>query len=292
MEQTVYADILFLINFSMDYLCFYITTKLLHRKLHKVRALIASVFGGVYSVAILFSNFVSPLRLVCDIGSFFVMCLFVFVSKKNSFLKFITLSLSYIGVSVALGGIMTAGFNMLNSLGLPLDALSESGDGMPVWLFALLAALSGCATLAGGRFFRKKQSEKSANIEIVFDGKSVRLAALCDTGNLLRDPISGKAVVLAEISAFNKTLPREFIGAVRKKDASLLTSLPENISKSLHLIPSRSAGGSSILYALTPDRISILSDQKSYDIEALFAPVVLESSANGFQALLPPELMV
>ena len=33
MEQEVYGDLLFCVNFSMDFLCFYLTAKLLHRRL-------------------------------------------------------------------------------------------------------------------------------------------------------------------------------------------------------------------------------------------------------------------
>ena len=157
MGQTVYGDLLFLINFSMDYLCCYITAKLLHRNFPRIRALLASAVGGIYAVAILFSGFVPPLELVCDIVAGILMCIAVFAGKKTGFWKFMLCSLTYVGVSAALAGLMTAMFNLLNSLGLPLGSLEQSGDGMPVWLFAILAAVSGAATLAGGKFFRKKQ---------------------------------------------------------------------------------------------------------------------------------------
>ncbi len=293
MEQTVYADLLFLINFSMDYLCFYITAKLLHRKLSPIRALLSSIIGGVYSVAILFAGLVAPLELVCDIAAGLLMCSIVFTGRNIGIWKYSVSSLAYVGVSVALGGMMTAIFNMLNLLGLPLGSISESGDGMPVWLFALLAAASGVATLAGGRFMRKKQTERSADIEITYSGQTVKLAAVCDSGNFLRDPVSGKSVIVTDLSAIERALPHELVRAVRSKDASMLAKLPPDSARRLRLIPSRTALGGGMLFAMTPDRLTVsLCGELPHEVEALFAPVELMSTAGGFQALIPPELIV
>ena len=175
MEQTVYADLLFLVNFSMDFLCFYITGSILKRRLSVIRALIASVCGGVYSVAVLFAYLVPPFGLVLDALACIAMCAAVFIERKSKFSRVLLASAVYIGVSAALGGMMTALFNLLNTLNFPFDAMDSQSEGIPVWLFAILAAVSGIATLAGGRFFREKQSEKRASVEISFCGKSVTL---------------------------------------------------------------------------------------------------------------------
>ena len=292
MEQTVYADILFLINFSMDYLCFYITSRLLHRKLPKARTFFAAVGGGLYSVLILVANFVSPLRLVCDLAAGFIMCAAVFTDKKTSLGKTVLHSLAYVGVSVLLGGIMTAIFNMLNAIGFAKALENGGGDGMPVWIFAALSAIYGWATLTGGRFFRKKQGEKSADIEISFGGKTVSLTALCDSGNLIRDPISGKCIVVADLSSVSPALPPEMVSAVQKNDISAFESLPREQAKKIRFVPSRTATGNGILYAIKPDRLTVTVCGVSQSVDALFAPVSLGASAKGFQALLPPELLV
>ena len=276
----------------MDYLCFYISARLLHRKLPKLRTFFASVGGGLYAVIILIADFVSPLRLVCDIFACLAMCAVVFLDKKISFTKNLLHALAYVGVSVALGGIMTAIFNMLNSLGLPLDALSESGDGMPVWIFAIISALSGAATLAGGRFFRKKQTEKSADVTITFSGKTVRLTALCDSGNLIRDPISGKSIVVTDIFSVSSALPDELLPILRKNDLAAVEKLSSENAKRIRFIPSRTATGTGILCALTPDKLTVTVHGVTQNVDALFAPVELGASAGGFQALLPPELLV
>ena len=188
---------------------------------------------------------------------------------------------------------MTALFNLLNTLDLPLDALKNDSEGIPVWLFALLAAVSGAATLAGGRFFREKQSNKSARVEISYGGRSVSLCALCDNGNLVRDPISGKCVIIGDLASLRRILPEQIIRAVRENNPSHISGLPPEAARRLRLIPATSVGGASVLYALSADKIVVRTpDGKEHESDALFAPAPIGGSAKGYEALLPSELLI
>ena len=51
MEQVVYGDVLFIINFSMDFLSLYVTAKFIHLRLRLVPAIAAAAIGAVYGVA-------------------------------------------------------------------------------------------------------------------------------------------------------------------------------------------------------------------------------------------------
>lgn len=290
MGETVYADILFLINFSMDFLCFYITFKLLRRKFAKFRAFLAAIAGGVYSCAVLFAELSPPLELVLDLLAGILLCVIVFASKRVKFGEFLLLSATYIGVSAALGGFMTALFNLMNTLNLPLSDIE--GDGMPVWLFAIIAAVSGAVTLAGGKFFRKKQSQTSCDLEITFGKKTTKLAALSDTGNLLRDPVNGRCVIPVELDEISPALPLSLVRALNRKNSSDLSDLPPDVARKIRVIPAGTALGENLLLAVKPDKISVLSNGSAHEIDALIAPVRLHGSADGFSALIPPELLV
>ena len=81
--MTVYGDLLFLINVSMDFLCFYICCLLLRCPLPLFRTCVASALGGVYSVAALFIV-ASPLAsFLLDVLCCAWMCIAVFWSKKT-----------------------------------------------------------------------------------------------------------------------------------------------------------------------------------------------------------------
>ena len=74
MGETVYADILFFINFSMDFLCFYICSRVLGRPLACLRAALASAMGGVYSVAMLIWCPDGIVSLLLDVSVLLIMC--------------------------------------------------------------------------------------------------------------------------------------------------------------------------------------------------------------------------
>ena len=114
--MTVYGDLLFLINFSMDFLCFYLSCLLLHRKMKLGRTFIASVLGGIYSVLALFVSTNGTIALLIDILVLVLMCWIAYGVGKSGFKALIKAIFLYFFVSALLGGLMTALFSLFNSL--------------------------------------------------------------------------------------------------------------------------------------------------------------------------------
>ena len=46
--EYIYGDVLFVINFCMDFLSLYISGKLMHMKMSRLRLIIAATAGGIY----------------------------------------------------------------------------------------------------------------------------------------------------------------------------------------------------------------------------------------------------
>ena len=78
MGRTVYVDLFFLINFSMDFLCFFLAGKLLERKMSLPRMLIASALGGIYANVSLLLSLGGILGVVIDVAVCMIMCLIAF----------------------------------------------------------------------------------------------------------------------------------------------------------------------------------------------------------------------
>ena len=74
---TVYGDVLFLINFSMDFLLLFSTSKIMHLRPSAKRLVISSVLGGAYGVAALFIGS-AALTLVCNTAAALFMCFLSF----------------------------------------------------------------------------------------------------------------------------------------------------------------------------------------------------------------------
>ena len=156
MQQDVYVDLLFLINFSMDYLCLYICSRVIHRRIYLYKMLIASAIGGIYSVISLFIISTPVIALVIDCAVCLLMCAIVFSQKGVSAPSVLLYSFLYVGISMMMGGCMTAIFNLLNKLDLPLENITA--DGISTYLFAILAAAAGFISLTSGQVIAKRSN--------------------------------------------------------------------------------------------------------------------------------------
>ena len=290
MGESVYVDLFFLINFSMDFLCFFLTARLLHRRPSMLRMLAASAIGGLYADLALFFVMGRLLSFLLDVGVCALMCLVAFGERKK--LKSLPLYvLVYTAISMALGGMMTALFELFNRTSL-LDGVDASeGDGISIWTFFLLALISGVLTLLGGRFFRKRTAQTRASISVSYGGKTVRLSALTDSGNLLREPLSGKPCIVANVAAMEKILPREIVFAAKHDPTSIERLSPQH-AKSLRMIPANTATGRGILLGLRAEKITVDCGRGEKAVDATIALSEIGTSADGTDALLPSELLV
>lgn len=283
MEQEVYIDLYFLINACMDLLCIMLTAALLHRFVRRWRAILASVLGGAYAVAALLLGLGGVTGFLLDAFVAVLMCVIGFAGKHLPLRRLLQTVPVYLLVSVLLGGVMTALYALLNRLDLPLDSLQ--GDGLSVWTFALLTAVAGFATAKGGRFLGFSSKTKSVILHVTLFGKEHTLRALVDSGNLLQDPLSGKSVIVAEVSTLRAALPPSLSKALNSKDVSLWLS-DQTYASRLRLIPTRTASGNALLPALLPERLRITDQDATYDADHLIALAHLGDSAKGFDALI------
>lgn len=285
MGQTVYVDLYFMINFSMDFLCFFLVSELFGTRLPTVRALLAAAIGGIYANVILFVPINGIFEILLDLLICTAMCITVFGIKK----KIIIYITAYVSASAILGGFMTALFAFLNKTDIPI--LSVGSDGISAWLLVFLAILSGGASLLGGRFLKRKSSKKYTVVKIIFNGRELKLEAYCDSGNLLRDPISGRPCIVADADALDVILPKEIIDAAKTNRIGAVT-FSDDIAAKIRLIPTRTATGDGILTAVRADKIFLIDGKDEREVNALLAICTLGSNNDGFKALVPAELMM
>ena len=289
MQHEVYADLLFLINFSMDFLCLFLTAQILRQKLHPIPAIAAAIIGGAYSIASLFINTHQFYVLLLDILVCAIMCYICFSHRNRSIREYITYCITYLACATVLGGIMTVLFNLFNKLNLPINS---GGDQISSWLFLLFAIISGSTATQGTKFIKKMPSKKTANIEIVFDKKSARLCGMVDTGNIINDPSSGKPVIIVNVKSVLSIIPQELSNAILSGHVSHLEKIPPEYIGKVRLIPGESVSGNCLLIGLVPDKIIVSNDKKCAEVSALFAPVVLNHLPANCSAILPGEIYI
>ena len=288
MQQYVYADLLFLINFSMDYLCLYITSRILHKRMNLPKMLLSSALGGIYSVISLFFTLNTVLSLVIDVLICIVMCAIVFAEKETKASSTLLCSFLFVGISMMTGGCMTALFNLLNRMDLPLENIAS--DGLSTYAFAIIAAVAGFISLKSGQLISHRSTVTECELEISLEGKSIVLKALVDSGNLIKDPLSGKSVIVIDKGQLNKIVNTKLY------ESFICGNRSDNAPRGIRLIPINTAGGKSMLAASHPDKATIrFTDRKgkphAFDADVMIAPSDIQQSADGYSAIIPAEII-
>ena len=292
MENEVYADLLFLVNFSMDFLCFYLCARLLHRPLSLWRGMLASALGGIYAVVVLFLTVGKVPAFLLDMLVCVALCAVAMMGKRERWRSLLRLSALYLLVSALLGGAMTLLYAQLNRIPGLVEKVEE--DGLSTWLFFALAILSAVLSALWGRCF-KRTTHKRVMVMIEQGEQRVVLEGLCDSGNLLRDPISGRPVVPVEATRLSGLLPPLLLkAALSERITEAVEMLPPELARSVRLIPARTALGERMMLAIVPERMYVceVGQTEQRQVSALIAPTKLSERKDGIAALLPSELMI
>lgn len=284
METTVYGDILFLVNFCMDFQSFFLTAKLLHRRFHGGRAVLFSALGAIYACAALLIGIAGIWAFLFDLAVCFLMCVGTFAERGVRFSAVWLPFAVYFGVSFALGGAMSGLSSLFSHISLPLGSQQDLSFGA----FLVLALAGGVSTWLWGRFHRARARGKHAALAVEFGGRRAAFSCVVDTGNLLHDPVGGRPVALVSPAGAEKIFPPEFLSVANSGDPAGLALLPGNLAGKVRLIPARTATGQGILFALSPDAATLDTGRGAAGVELLLAPTA--HGNEDFEVLLPAEL--
>lgn len=282
MRTDVYVDLYFLVNASMDLLCLATTAAILHRPMRRWRLLVGAALGGVWSLTVLLGGLDGALGVLLDLLAAILLCAVAFSERGGSAKRLLQSAGAFALLSALMGGLMTVLYRFLNRLELPFEALQ--GDDLSAWMLALLAAVAGIVTLHGGRLLRRSVAVRDVLLEITVEGRSTRLHALVDTGDLLTDPLSGRSVVLVDPAALTSVLPPGLAEALAHPDRAA-----PQYARRLRLIPTHTATGDAMLVAFAPDRLVVITKKERSTVNDLIAPVPLGDTAHGFDALIARE---
>lgn len=276
MEVTLYADVLFLVNFTMDFLTLFAVSSLLRRKVRTLRLVLSSAVGGVYGVASCFMGGPLIIRLCINLAVSALMCHIAYEKKILPTLA------AFYGGGCLLGGIMTALYSLVTTSSIDPSAFASDGSGpagdIPLGWTAVVATVMTAAVIAGGRLLKKRREAFDVTVTVGSSKGKFTFSGICDSGNLLRDPIGGEAVIILEKSAFLSTIPdseRSFFEG---------GTPPDSPPRSLRVIPCDSVGGHSVLFGYLPAEL-LINGEPAEGVIAMG-----EGSFDGREALVPSVL--
>ena len=193
---------------------------------------------------------------------------------------------------------MTALYSLGNRAGLA-ELLPSGEDGLSAWLFALLALSGGAVTLWGGRMFHRSGSVRACRVTVELGGRTVTIDGMVDSGNLLRDPVGGRPVIVVDREAIFPFLSSDLLAAIDRGGAFTDVTAEAATRWSIRFIPTATATGESMLVAFSPDRLTLTTDtrrgESSAPSDALIAvtslPPAKGAEGTRYGALIPSELI-
>lgn len=212
MKYVMYLDVLFLVNMGMNLVILWLTGYCCRRRTAWWRYLLGSCMGSGLLVLMLWL----PLRLseilyVCLYGAIGgIMCWFTFCPKtvRRGLLCYGCMFM----VSFLLGG-MINWLYFSTPFGEWLNSLFNSGDIRFGELFILV--LTGGSIFvwlsSGARRILREQAADRYQVSLYFDEKTNLYGlGFVDTGNFLREPVTGRPVMVAEAGWLQEVLPRPY----------------------------------------------------------------------------------
>ncbi|HOB41806.1 MAG TPA: sigma-E processing peptidase SpoIIGA [Bacillota bacterium] len=183
--------------------------------------------------------------------------------------------------------------------GAATAAYSAAGGSRPLSFIASVATVMLVAEAGWGAVHRgMREGLFYVPISIRFDRYSVSLTALIDTGNLLRDPISGVPAIIVEYSAIEPILPHTIKAMLEISDgdfAAAAAAIAESPwSTRFRAVPYSSVGQTrGLMVGFRPSEVRVIDGKKEISTDRAIICVHNASlCSNGkYRALLNPEIL-
>lgn len=274
--MTLYADVYFLFNFSIDLLIILLCRRILGYRRSIWRTFLAALLGALYAVVTF--PFSAPAFLPMHLC--FGAMLPLLACGFGNLRRFLRLLLYFFSISFFLGGAITA---ILRGLSIFLAA--DSTFHLTFVLLIIASLLGALFCLFFGNVSQRAPGTRSLTVTLQKDGNFLSFQGYADTGNLLRDPIENLPVILANAPLSQKVFAfcsdRQTPNARNFLEPGHYEGLP------LRLVPVSTLTGSTLLPAIKFET-QVSGVQTNVLVALNFNR---HSDYCGFEALIPINLL-
>lgn len=230
------------LRFIILFLLLYVTGLLCERRLNKVRLLLSAMLGGIYAC-------ISMIWDLYFLGNTFVNYLFFLLIGAGAFGFKKKLLITFLLLNLAMDGIVG----------------NDNAVSVVAGVFGFLGLL--CL---------KIENQTLLPVSLTYKGKTMRFVALRDTGNTLKDPLTGQSVLIV-----NSGIAWELFGLTGQATKDPVNSV--GLIPGSRLIPYRTVGSrSGFMLAIYVKEVEIGGRKRSTVVA--FAPEGLDE-AGEYQAL-------
>ena len=280
MEIKIYIDVLLITNWIFNYLLLWLSSLLLGSRVSFLRLALGALLGALYAVCVFFlpDSWLYSLAGKLAIGmlmaalSFRPHCLRACL-KSVCVLYVVTLLYGgtafclffFSDAASLLGSVYRNGSLYVN---VPLGVLLLLSVGCYL-LLKVVFSLGACLSLRGKQIYK---------LRVIYRGQTLRLRAFYDSGNFLRDEISGKSVIITQWDVAKHL----FQDSKTLKEA--LSHEPDFIT-----LPYITLQGESLLAAFLPDAIYTENGRQVTQTKVFYIGLVDQTldDYHNWDAILP-----
>ena len=251
----------------MNYIILFATAVINKVEIKLIRILLSSILGSIYAVVSytnILSNFTGVIiKILLSIAMIYI------AFKKEGVKRFIKQLLIFYLATFTFGGVAFALLYFVK----PGEILIENGIYIGTYpiKIALLGGIVGFVIITIAFNLIKGKLSKNdmfCNIHVYINSKRKDMISMIDTGNLLKEPITGMPVVIVEKEELIDIIPMEILNNIDKiinGDIDDIKNIEQYISK-FRVIPFNSLGKQNgLLLGIKADKIIVDYDENKIE---------------------------
>ena len=293
--MTIYIDVIIVEYLIMNYIILYATGTISKVKISYLRIFCSSLIGAIYAI----TEYTFKLNIYSNIiikTILSVIIIYVAFNPQNIKKMCKQLIIFYV-TTFTFGGIATYLIYVLK----PQNIIIKNGMyvGTYVLKVIFIGAIIGTIILfIAFKQVKSKITKKDmiCKIKIKINGKEKTLDAMVDTGNMLKEPITGTPVAVVERTSLYDLLPKEILNNTESILGGDFKNIPEDIKREyipkLKIIPFASLGKQNgMLVGIKPEKIEIINEQTEENKNAIIGIYNKSLTKKGeYNALIGIEL--
>jgi len=294
---TIYLDIILCENLLMNYIILFATYVIIKPKTKhpQIRMILSSLLGSIYAIIIYLNILSIYTNLLAKITLSVVMVYIAFAPPNiKQLLKQI---LIFYLVSFIFGGCTFALIYFLK----PENVEMKNGVFVgiyPIKVGLIAGIIAFIITQIAFKINKSKLNNKNTFIEIELYNKNkmTKARALLDSGNMLKEPISQKPVIVVEKAILSKIIPEEVLNYIERMvggDDQERNEMQEYLSK-IRMVPFMSLGKENgMLIGIRLDKIKINTEDIRLEKENIIAGIYEKklTKDNKYNALIGLNLL-
>ena len=280
--QTVYVDIYFLINFTVDFLSLYFASLLSKIPTTTVRLAIGAILGAATAIINLF---VSSAWLGYGILVLGLIFMIIASSKKVSLYRRFKFAFFFSIVEMLLGGFVYLLYDFFEKRLKNVYEDVTGGGNSSLLILAVLVLISVGIFKCLVSLFSFSSASRIIEVEMRMNGRRVVAEAFVDTGNLARDPLDMRAVMLV-----GERVAKQLLGEESTR-LDTLFEIDTGLKKRIRLIPVSFGKERRLLVGFRPDAVYVNTNKGREEIDIVVA-IDKEGGKYGDAEILMPSVAV